>query len=67
MAAERRAELLEQRRSFVAETVFSHPSKIVLIREAQARGFRVFLYHPRVRTPELAIVSRQLNSDTKWL
>ncbi|MGB5374629.1 MAG: zeta toxin family protein [Polyangiales bacterium] len=55
MAAERRAELLEQRRSFVAETVFSHPSKIDLIREAQARGFRVFLYHLHVRTPELAV------------
>jgi predicted ABC-type ATPase len=54
-AAERRAELLRQRRSFVAETVFSHPSKMDLIREAQKRGFRVFLYHLHVRTPELAV------------
>lgn len=55
IAAERRAELLRERSSFVAETVFSHPSKIDLIREARARGFRVFLYHLHVRTPELAI------------
>jgi predicted ABC-type ATPase len=54
-AAERRAELLQQRRSFVAETVFSHPSKVELIKEAQKRGFRVFLYHLHVRTPELAV------------
>ena len=55
MAAKRRAELLEQRRSFVAETVFSHPSKVDLIREAKNLGFRVFLYHLHVRTPELAV------------
>ena len=54
-AAERRAELIEKRRSFVAETVFSHPSKIELIKEAHNHGFRVFLYHLHVRTPELAI------------
>lgn len=55
MAAERRAELLSERRSFVAETVFSHASKVDLIREAQKPGFRVFLYHLHVRTPELAV------------
>ena len=55
IAAERRAELLSERKSFVAETVFSHPSKVGLIREAQKLGFRVFLYHLHVRTPELAI------------
>ena len=55
MAAKKRAELIEQRTSFVTETVFSHPSKIELIREAQERGFRVFLYHLHVRSPELAV------------
>ncbi len=54
-AAERRAELLQQQRSFVAETVFSHPSKVELIKEAHKHGFRVFLYHLHVRTPELAV------------
>lgn len=56
MADERRAELLKQRRSFVAETVFSHPSKLDLIREAQKLGFQVFLYHLHVRTPKLAVM-----------
>lgn len=55
MAAKRRAKLLKQRRSFVAETVFSHPSKLDLIRKAHKLGFRVFLYHLHVRTPELAV------------
>ena len=54
-AAKRRTELLRQRGSFVAETVFSHSSKVDLVREAQARGFRVFLYHLHVRTAELAV------------
>ncbi len=40
---------------FVAETVFSHPSKIELIKEARKHGFRVFLYHLHVRTSELAV------------
>jgi predicted ABC-type ATPase len=55
LAAKRRDELLRERQSFVAETVFSHPSKVDLVSEAQKLGFRVFLYHLHVRTPELAV------------
>jgi len=55
IAAEKRAELVQARRSFVAETVFSHRSKLDLIREAKKRGYRVFLCHLHVRTPELAV------------
>lgn len=43
-ADERRLELLTQRVSFVSETVFSHPSKLTLIQQAQALGFSVLLY-----------------------
>ena len=39
----RRAQLLVQGKSFVSETVFSHPSKLLLIEQAQARGFLVVL------------------------
>ncbi|WP_225781061.1 zeta toxin family protein [Xenophilus sp. Marseille-Q4582] len=42
-AEQRRAALLAQRQSFVSETVFSHPSKLALIDEAQAAGFLVVL------------------------
>jgi len=54
LAAERREILLGEMRTFVAETVFSHESKLDLVRNAQQRGFRVILYHVHVSTPELA-------------
>jgi predicted ABC-type ATPase len=54
LADQRRRALLEERRTFVAETVFSHPSKLELVREARVRGFRVVLYHVHVSTPDLA-------------
>ena len=40
----RRSALLERGESFASETVFSHDSKLELIRAAQARGFIVVLY-----------------------
>src|SRR5262245_65934932 len=45
LADKRRDELLEAGLSFVAETVFSHPSKLDLIEKAKRRGFRVILNH----------------------
>ncbi|MCK0093495.1 AAA family ATPase [Rhodococcus sp. HNM0563] len=44
LAAAARDRLLGQRRSFIAETVFSHPSKLELIDRAQAAGFTVVLH-----------------------
>jgi predicted ABC-type ATPase len=58
-AAQRRAELLVARRSFIAETVFSHPSKLDLIRNAHARGFHAALYV--VCVPEELSVARVAN------
>ena len=40
----RRARLLADRTPFASETVFSHPSKLALIKEAQRHGFTVALY-----------------------
>ncbi|MCR9096310.1 MAG: zeta toxin family protein [bacterium] len=54
LAVERRAALMDQRLSFVTETVFSHASKLDLVREAQARGYRVLLYHVGLDNAELA-------------
>ena len=44
VAADTRARLIEVARSFIAETVFSHPSKLDLIRAAHAGGFTVVLH-----------------------
>jgi predicted ABC-type ATPase len=54
LAAARREELLDARKTFVAETVFSHESKLELVEAAQRLGFRVFLYHVHVGSAELA-------------
>lgn len=43
-AAEQRRELIAVGRSFIAETVFSHPSKLAVIREAQSAGYHVYLH-----------------------
>jgi predicted ABC-type ATPase len=44
IAADTRAKLIELGRSFIAETVFSHPSKLDLIRSARGEGFTVVLH-----------------------
>ncbi|WP_226669045.1 AAA family ATPase [Microbulbifer aggregans] len=54
IAEKQRAEHIKQGKPFAAETVFSHPSKLDLIRDAQQGGFMVALYHIHVATPELA-------------
>ncbi len=54
---------LEQGRSFVTETVFSHSSKLELIREAKARGFEVILYHVHLSRADVSVarVHRRVN------
>jgi len=54
IAAETRAAMVEAGHSFIAETVFSHPSKLDLITEAQAAGFVVFL-HTLLVTEDLSV------------
>jgi predicted ABC-type ATPase len=44
IAARTRTTLIAARRPFIAETVFSHPSKLDLIGEAHAAGFTVALH-----------------------
>lgn len=56
MAAQTRAKLIEQGRSFIAETVFSHESKLDLIRLAHAHGYTVVLH--AVLIPEALAVPR---------
>jgi predicted ABC-type ATPase len=55
-AALERTAFLEARRSFISETVFSHPSKLALIRQALVAGFQVELHV--VLVPEDLAVAR---------
>jgi len=59
MAAERRDELLAVRTSFVTETVFSHESKVDLVKAAAEAGYLVTLHV--VLVPEDLAVARVTN------
>jgi predicted ABC-type ATPase len=54
-ADERRAQMLAQGRSFISETVFSHPSKLALIAQAQNANFAVVLLVVCLDKPERLI------------
>ncbi len=54
VADARRQEYLRRGQSFATESSFSHRSKVELVRQAKADGWRVVLYHVSVQTPELA-------------
>lgn len=54
VAADTRARLIELGESFIAETVFSHPSKLDLIDAAHAAGYTVML-HVVLIPEELAV------------
>jgi predicted ABC-type ATPase len=51
----RRAKLLTQGQSFASETVFSHPSKLQLVTQAQQMGFVVALYVVALDEPQRLI------------
>lgn len=56
IADDRRANCLANGRDFATETVFSHPSKLDLLRQARARGFTVIVMHVGVEAAELSVV-----------
>ena len=51
LAAARRRDLIAARRSFVTESVFSHRSKLELIDELRAAGYRIHLLYVHVPLP----------------
>ena len=59
LAAADRQVRLEAGTSFVAETVFSHPSKVELLADAAAHGFRVVLHI--IAIPEDLAVARVID------
>lgn len=48
-----RQRLLDKRQSFTFETVMSHPSKVAFMKEAQALGYRTYLYFVSTEDPEI--------------
>ena len=50
-----RAALIEARCSFVTETVFSHPSRLELVRVARAAGYTIWLTFIHLASAELAL------------
>lgn len=55
IAAQRRAEYIATGQSFVMETVFSHPSKLELLHDARAAGFRIIVFHLMLASADLAV------------
>jgi len=55
IAEQRRQQHLQEGKSFAPESTFSHKSKLALVHEAKAAGFRVIMYHVNVKSPELSI------------
>jgi predicted ABC-type ATPase len=50
-----RRRLLDAGRSFTFETVMSAPDKVRLLGEAQANGFRTYLYYIATESPEINV------------
>lgn len=48
----RRSTLIQEKRSFASETVFSHASKIALIEHAKQAGYQIVLYIVALDNPE---------------
>ncbi|GHG98591.1 zeta toxin family protein [Pseudodonghicola xiamenensis] len=55
VAEARRIDMLEAGRSFATETVFSHPSKLDIIKAARSRGYLVVVMHVGVDSPDLSV------------
>jgi predicted ABC-type ATPase len=55
LAASDRTRRLTEGTSFVTETVFSHPSKLDLLRDARARGHSVWLIYIAVASVDISL------------
>lgn len=55
IAASRREKRVLERKSFVTETVFSHPAKLAMLNRAKEAGFRIVVFHLHVNSADLAV------------
>jgi predicted ABC-type ATPase len=50
-----RKKLLQEKKKFSFETVFSHPSKLDIMRQAADQGYKVYLYFVSTESPDINI------------
>ncbi len=50
-----RSRLLDAGKSFTFETVMSHPDKVEVLRKAQSKGYRTYLYYIATEDPDINI------------
>lgn len=50
-----RSRLLDAGKSFTFETVMSHPDKVEVLRRAQSKGYRTYLYYIATEDPDINI------------
>lgn len=50
-----RKRLLKEKKKFSFETVFSHPSKIEIMKDAQKQGYKVYFYFVATESPEINV------------
>jgi predicted ABC-type ATPase len=55
LASRRRDKLLKESKSFVTETVASHPSKLKLIQDAKTRGYEVWVSFLYLESADLSV------------
>ena len=58
-----RKKLLEQKERFSFETVFSHSSKLDIMKEAKKKGYKVYLYFVSTESPEINKLRVQSRRD----
>jgi predicted ABC-type ATPase len=58
-----RKKLLRENRKFSFETVFSHPGKLDIMREAKAKGYKVYLYFVSTEAAEINIFRVQVRKE----
>ena len=47
--------MINNNKSFIFESVFSHPSKIVELQDAINKGYRIYLYFVCIDSPEVNV------------
>ncbi len=63
IANERRDHALKHKQSFVTESVFSHISRLEILRTAIDQGFNIFLYYVSLEKPELCVARVQTRTE----
>ena len=64
LAEDRRRALMAEHKSLITESTFSHRSKLDLVRDAQAAGYGIAVYHVNVRSANVSVDRVAFRVDT---